>query len=110
MTTHVIDDTSIGTVIAGPGVVSRIEVTAMPAQGWAGAIGPLTLTDNSGKNPRQLFNAGADNIGRIAGRSLATARGGLGFAETLSAYPIAFGSLLISSVPAGASFELVVQI
>jgi hypothetical protein len=36
-------------------------------------------------------------------------RYGLGFAEIMSQYPIAFQSLLIESVPKGASFEIEVQ-
>jgi hypothetical protein len=112
MTIIAIDGADVGRTIAGPGVVSKIEVVTLPARGDDQALGPFTLADNSGRNPRQLFNLSADNVGRVAGRSLwrnRGARGGSGFAEIRSAYPIAFGSLLIQSVPAGSSFELEVQ-
>jgi hypothetical protein len=112
MTIIAIDGADVGRVIAGPGTLSKIEVVTLPARGNDLALGPFTLADNSGPNPRQLFNMSSDNVGRIVGRSLwrnRGAHGGSGFAEILSQYPISFQSLLIASVPTGASFELEVQ-
>jgi hypothetical protein len=99
MTTLPIDYGSIGFVWPNPDAITRIEVTAMPAQGWEGAIGALTLLDNSGQNPRQLFNASADNIGRLVGTNIAVDPGRIGVGPVLSSYPIEFGSLLVESVP-----------
>jgi hypothetical protein len=112
MAVYTIDTSHIGTTIGGPGAVTRIEVVTLPDRGENQTTGAFTLADNSGPNPRQIYRADADNVGRIAGRSLWRNRGaigGSGFAEILSQYPIAFGSLLIASVPRGSTFELEVQ-
>jgi hypothetical protein len=108
MTTFLIDESSIGTVIIGFVALTKVAVTTMPAKGSDADIGPLTLVENSGV-PRPLIHVPSDTIGAIVGPNLSMHRGGLGVGPVIGQYTIPFSSLLVQSVPKGASFELTVQ-
>jgi hypothetical protein len=109
MTTLVIDDSCVGVVLPGPGAITKIELTALPNDRWGFAAGPLTLVDNGGPNPRQIYNIDADHIGRMMGLSISQSRFWFGSTPVMSATPIPFGSLLIQAVPRGSAFQLEVQ-
>jgi hypothetical protein len=109
VTTYTIDDTSAGTVIGGPGAVTRIEVVTLPDRGENQTIGAFALADNSGPNPRQIHNCESDNIARLVGALIGTDSGRVGIGPVMSTTPIPFGSLLIQAVPRGAAFELTVN-
>jgi hypothetical protein len=109
MTTYTIDDTSPGTIITGPGAITKLELITLPASGYYEVPGALTLVDDFGYGQRQVYNIDRDNIGRVMGLSIAVNRVLFTTGPLMSTTPIPFSSLLVEAVPRGASFKLEVQ-